>query len=104
VNAGYIVPQKNPMTIADGLRTSLGDKTFPIIKDLVERIIRVEDLEIAGAMRLLMERMKIVVEPSGAIALAALLREKSYFKDRKVGIILSGGNVDLAILGQLFSK
>ncbi|MCB0518313.1 MAG: pyridoxal-phosphate dependent enzyme [Lewinellaceae bacterium] len=101
--AGHIIPQTNPQTIADGLRTSLGDKTFPLVRDHVEAIIRVEEQEIVEALRLLMERMKIVVEPSGAVALAALLREKDKFSGQRIGIILSGGNVDLKTLGGLFS-
>ena len=92
---GEIIPQTNPQTIADGLRTSLGDKTFPIIYQMVDQIIRVEEHEIISAMRLIWERMKIIVEPSGAVALAALLKNKEFVKDKKVGIILSGGNVDL---------
>jgi len=95
---GELVPQTNPQTIADGLRTSLGDKTFPIIKELVEKIIRVEEEVIISAMQLIWERMKLVVEPSSAVALAALLKEKQKFKGTKVGVILSGGNVDLANL------
>jgi len=82
-------------TIADGLRTSLGDRNFPIIKENVERIIRVEEDEIVQAMKLIWERMKIVVEPSSAVAFAALLKEKEKFKNKTVGIIISGGNVDL---------
>jgi threonine dehydratase len=92
---GEIVPSVNPETIADGLRTSLGDKTFPIIKELVTDIIRVEESEIIYAMRLIWERMKIIVEPSGAVPLAAVLREKKLFARKRIGIILSGGNVDL---------
>jgi threonine dehydratase len=101
-NAGYIIPQSNPQTIADGLRTSLGDKTFPIIRDLVEDIVRVEEQEIVEALRLLMERMKLVVEPSGAVPLAALLKEKERFAGKRIGIILSGGNVDLKTLAAFF--
>lgn len=82
-------------TIADGLRTFLGDRNFPIIKENVERIIRVEEDEIVQAMKLIWERMKIVVEPSSAVAFAALLKEKEKFKNKNVGIIISGGNVDL---------
>jgi threonine dehydratase len=98
---GKIIPQTNPQTIADGLRTSLGDKTFPIIRDHVERVVLVEEDEIIAAMRLLMERMKIVVEPSGAVALAAILKEKTKLAGKRVGIILSGGNVDLKALAEL---
>lgn len=101
-NEGKIVPQTNPQTIADGLRTSLGDKTFPIIRDYVERIVLVEEEEIIGALRLLMERMKIVVEPSGAVALAAVLKEKKVLAGKRVGVILSGGNVDLKALAGFF--
>ncbi|PKQ66971.1 serine dehydratase [Labilibaculum manganireducens] len=95
---GEIVPQTNPQTIADGLLTSLGDKTFPIIKEHVEEIIRVEEKEIIAAMRLIWERMKNIAEPSSAVALAALIKEKKRYKGQKVGIILSGGNVELSRL------
>jgi threonine dehydratase len=99
---GKIIPQANPQTIADGLRTSLGDKTFPIIRDHVERVVLVEEDEIIAAMRLLMERMKIVVEPSGAVALAAILKEKEAVAGKRIGVILSGGNVDLKALAAFF--
>jgi threonine dehydratase len=100
LQSGKIEPSQSK-TIADGLLTSLGDKTFPIIKDLVERIITVSEEEIVAAMRLLWERMKIIVEPSGAVPLAAVLKEKEKFKGKKVGVILSGGNVDLEKVGYL---
>jgi len=86
-------PQSN--TIADGLLTSLGDKTFPIIQQNVEEIITVTDDEIIEALRLVWERMKIIIEPSCAVPLAALLKAKERFAGKRVGIILSGGNVDL---------
>ncbi len=101
--AGQLIPQTDPQTIADGLRTSLGDKTFPLIRDYVEKIIRVEEREIIEALRLLMERMKIVAEPSCAVPLAAVLKEKESFRGKRAGIIISGGNVDLKMLGELFS-
>ena len=85
-------------TIADGLRTFLGDRNFPIIKKYVERIIRVEEEEIIEAMKLIWERMKIVIEPSSAVPFAALLKSKADFKNKKIGIILSGGNVDVGNL------
>lgn len=85
-------------TIADGLRMSLGDKTFPLIQQHVEKIIRVTENEIIKAMRLIWERMKIVIEPSCAVPLAAILREKESFRTKKIGIILTGGNVDLSKL------
>ncbi|WP_010250167.1 pyridoxal-phosphate dependent enzyme [Myroides injenensis] len=82
-------------TIADGLRTQLGDINFPIIKDGIKEIIRVRENEIITAMRVIWERMKIIVEPSSAVALAVLIKERPLFEGKKVGIILSGGNVDL---------
>ncbi len=98
-----IVLQTNPQTIADGLRTNLGEKTFEVLSNYVERIILVEEEEIINALRLMMERMKIVVEPSGAVPLAALMKEKNVFTGKKIGVLISGGNIDLKQLGQLFS-
>ncbi len=98
LKSGKIEGNETTNTIADGLKTQLGSNTFPVIRKYVEKIIRVEEKEIAEAMRLIWERMKIVVEPSSAVALAGLLREKEYFKGKKVGIIISGGNVDLSEL------
>jgi threonine dehydratase len=95
---GKIIPSINPDTIADGLRTSLGDITFPIIKQLVEKIITVTEEEIISAMRIIWERMKLIAEPSGCVGLAVLLKEKELFKNKKVGIIISGGNVNLTNL------
>lgn len=85
-------------TIADGLRTHLGNINFPIIQKHVDSIIRVTEDEIIEAMKLIWERMKIIVEPSSAVAFAALLKDKEKFRNKKVGIILSGGNVDLTDL------
>ena len=85
-------------TIADGLLTYLGDKTFPIIKQHVTDVLTVSDEEIIQAMRYLWERMKMVVEPSGAVSLAAFIKNKDHFKGQKAGIILTGGNVDLGKL------
>lgn len=87
-----------PNTIADGLLTTLGEHNFPIIQDLVSEIITVDDDEIIDAMRLIYERLKIVIEPSCAVPFAAVLQQKERFKNRRIGIILSGGNVDLAKL------
>lgn len=95
---GKIIPSINPQTIADGLRTSLGDKTFPIIQELVKDIILVEESEIIESMRFIWERMKIIIEPSSAVAFAVVLKNKNIFKGKKVGIIISGGNVDLSNL------
>ncbi len=89
------IEQAQSNTIADGLLTTLGDKTFPIIQQLVKEIITVTDDEIIDALRLVWERMKIIIEPSCAVPLAALLKEKNRFEGKRIGIILSGGNVDL---------
>lgn len=85
-------------TIADGLMTNLGDKTLEIIRMYVKDIILVSDEEIIAAMRLIWERLKIVIEPSCAVPFAALLKQKERFAGKKVGIILTGGNVDLGKL------
>lgn len=92
------IPSVNPNTIADGLLTSLGTITYRIIMNHVHQILTVSDEEIISAMRLIWERMKIICEPSSAVPLAALLKNKSLFANKKVGIILSGGNVDLDFL------
>ena len=99
---GSIQPASPPTSIADGLLTSLGDKTFPIIKENVKEVITVTDEEIIAAMRLIWERLKIIIEPSCAVPFAALLKDKSQFKNKKVGIILTGGNVDLNKIANLF--
>jgi threonine dehydratase len=92
---GEIIPSVNPNTIADGLLTSLGTKTFPIIKAYVSQILTVADIEIIDGMKLIWQRMKIVVEPSAAVPLAAVFCNQQLFESKKIGIILSGGNVDL---------
>ncbi len=84
--------------MADGLLTSLGELTFAVIRRRVERIVTVSEPGIAAAMRLIWERMKLVVEPSSAVALAALLEGDIDVAGRRVGIILSGGNVELGKL------
>ena len=95
LKSGKIEFNETTNTIADGLRTFLGDRNFPIIKKYVSEIIRVEEREIIHAMKLMYERMKIVIEPSSAVAFAAVLREKEQFKNKKIGVIISGGNVDV---------
>ena len=95
LKAGKIIPSINPTTIADGLLTSLGTKTFPIIKEKVEQILLVDDAKIIEAMKLIWERMKIIIEPSAAVPLAVVMEYPHIFEGRKIGIILSGGNVDL---------
>ena len=100
--AGYRVEIASPDTIADGLRTTKpGVHTFPIVQSLVEDVLLVTDDEIRGALRFLLTRMKIVVEPSGAVGVAALLQAKLPAGLRRVGVVLSGGNVDLKVLAEL---
>jgi threonine dehydratase len=96
--AGKLIPAESPDTIADGLRASLGDKTFQIIKKEVDGILLVSEQQIIEAMRLIWERMKIIVEPSGAASFAALLLSRPELSGKRIGIILSGGNVDLSSL------
>lgn len=98
IKAGKIIPQSNPDTIADGLRTSLGNITFPVIKDHVNEIVCVSEEEIINAMKLIWERLKLVAEPSGAVSLAAFLKNSSVFSRKKIGIIISGGNANLSSL------
>ena len=92
---GRIYPSENPQTIADGLRTFLGDVNFPIIREHVTDIVTVSERGIVDAMRLVWERIKIVVEPSAAVPVAALFEGKFDPRGLRIGIILSGGNVDL---------
>jgi len=98
LQSGQIETNETFDTIADGLRTNLGDRNFPIIQEGVEKIIRVEEDEIKTAMQLIWERMKIVVEPSSAVPFAALLKNKEDYKNKNIGIIISGGNVDVTNL------
>lgn len=91
-------PSVAPKTIADGLLTSLGSLTFPLILNNVNQIVTVSEESIVAAMRMIWERMKIIIEPSSAVPLAAILENKVDVKGKKVGIILSGGNVDLGKL------
>lgn len=95
LQSGKIESNETTNTIADGLRTFLGDNNFPIIQNHVQAIIRVTEEEIVAAMRWIWERMKIICEPSCAVPLAAVLSEKDRFLGKKVGLVLSGGNVDL---------
>ncbi len=98
LKSGKIESNPTTNTIADGLKTQLGSNTLPVILKYVSTIIRVEEQEIIAAMRLIWERMKIIVEPSSAVALAGLYKERENYKDQKIGIIISGGNVDLGNL------
>jgi threonine dehydratase/serine racemase len=94
---GEWVPQTAPNTIADGLLTSTGQLTWPIIRDLVERVFTVSDDQIRATMRLVWERMKLIVEPSGAVGAAVVLADefKALEGVKKVGVVFSGGNVSL---------
>ena len=99
VRKGEIVEIPVPKTIADGLQTpSPGKLTFPIVKESVEDILLVSDDELIATMRWMLERMKVLVEPSGAAAAAALMHRRVDVSGKRVGIVLSGGNVDLAKL------
>ncbi len=96
--SGKIEINKETNTIADGLKTNLGSVNFPIIKSTVSGILLVEESEIIAAMRLLWERTKMIIEPSSAVVLAAVLKNSHIFKGQRLGLILSGGNVDLGAL------
>ena len=95
MQAGKIIPSENPKTIADGLLTSLGDLTFPIIQKNVEQIVTVSEAEIITSMKFIWERAKIIIEPSSAVAIGVLWEKKIDLSGLKVGVIISGGNVDL---------
>ncbi len=97
-HAGKIIPSNHPVTIADGLLTSLGQRNFAIIMDKVDDIVTVSEEKIIEAMRLVWERMKIIIEPSSAVPLGAILEGKVEVAGLKTGIILSGGNLDLGNL------
>ena len=94
-HTGKLIPQTNPQTIADGLRTSLGDLTFPIIKELVTNIYTVTETQIMNALKLFWTRTKIIIEPSSAVTLAVVLNNQNIFSNKRVGVILSGGNIDI---------
>ena len=100
--SGAIEPAMKPVTIADGLRTSLGPLTFPVVRDLVDEIVLVSEADIAAHMRFAWERMKITIEPSAAVGVAvacsAWMRARENADMRDVGVVLCGGNVDLSAL------
>ncbi len=98
LKSGKIEYNTSTDTIADGLKTILGDNTFPIIQKYVSRITRVTEEEIIETMYLIWERLKIIIEPSSAVAFAAILKEKQTYKGKKVGVLISGGNVDFSNL------
>ena len=95
MNAGEIIPSVDPKTIADGLLTSLGTLTFPIIQQRVEQIVTISEQGIIDSMKFIWERVKIVIEPSAAVPVGVLWERKIDLTGLKVGVVLSGGNVDL---------
>lgn len=103
VNSGKIEPSQSN-SVADGLLTSLGSLTFPIIHKNITEVITVNDKEIISAMKIVWEKLKIIVEPSGVVPFAAIIKRKELFKRKKVGVIFSGGNVDLKRAFQLFES
>ncbi len=103
LRAGKLIQFNNPDTIADGARTPLCERTFALIQKHVDDIVCVSDQELLQTMFFLWERLKIVVEPTGALAVAAILHNKIELKGKRVGAIISGGNVDLKQVGDLFA-
>lgn len=95
--SGKLIPQAKPNTIADGLRTSLGKRNFEVLTKNNTEIFTVTEGEIVNALQMVWERMKIVIEPSCAVPVAVYLKNKGLFRNKKIGIILSGGNVDLKV-------
>jgi threonine dehydratase len=98
LHAKNIVPSEYPNTLADGLRSTLGEKPFLMIQKFVSEILTVSEDEIMESMRFMWERMKIIIEPSSAVTLAAMIKSKEKFHNKKIGVIISGGNVDLSKL------
>ena len=103
--SGVIHSVSNPMTIADGLRTpSLGSVTFPLVRKYVDDMVTVSEQEIVTAMHFVWTRMKLVIEPSGAVALAPLISGKINVSGKRIGIIISGGNADMQQVASLFAQ
>ena len=100
LEAGSIQPSHDPQTVADGLRTALGPRTFAVISSLVDRIVTATEAEILEATRFVWERMKIIIEPSSAVPVAALWNGQLDVRGQRVGVIISGGNVDVEPLFQ----
>ena len=93
--SGKIETNITTNTIADGLRTQLGDKNFPIILNEVKKIIRITEDEIIDSMKLIWQRLKIICEPSCSLPLAGIIKNKDEFKGKKIGVVITGGNIDL---------
>jgi len=104
LKAGHIIPSDYPNTIADGLKTSICGRTFKYIKEYVDGILTVSEREIVDAMRFIWERLKIIVEPSGAVPLAAILSQRLKTQNQRIGLILSGGNIELSEFFSLLEK
>lgn len=102
MKAGKIVPAPEINTIADGLLTTIGEKNFEVMQQELNQVLLVTDEELIEAMKLIYQYLKIVIEPSCAAPLAAILKNEALFKGKKVGIVLSGGNIDLQVLASLF--
>lgn len=100
IKSGKIEQAPFVNTIADGLLTTLGDKTLPIIKEYIKEILLVTDEEIKAALKLVYERMKIIIEPSCAVPLAVVLKNRGIFSGKKVGLIFTGGNVDVTKISE----
>ncbi len=103
LNSGKIQYNSSTNTIADGLRTNLGGINFPIIKKLIRNIICVKENEIINALKIFIETLDVIIEPSSAVALAGLIANKEYYRNKKVGVVISGGNVDLESLKLLIN-
>ncbi len=97
-HAGHRIPVDHPHTIADGLRTSIGEPNFELIRRHVDDVVTVSEEGIVAAMRTIWETMKIIIEPSAAVPYAAIMESKVDVRDRRIGVIFSGGNVDLDAL------
>ncbi len=104
LESGHIVPSNDPRTIADGLRTTLGNRDFEVIRRLVDRIVTAGEAEIIDAMKYVWERFKIVIEPSCAVPVAAILNGQVDVKGKRVGVIITGGNLDLGPMFEALSK
>lgn len=94
LRSGHIIPVQSPDTIADGLRTSLGEHTFAVIQKYVDEIFTVPETDILRTMYLVWQRMKIIIEPSSAVPVAAVLNHPGHFSGKRIAVIISGGNVD----------
>lgn len=104
IEAGQWTDVPHPNTVCDGLRAGIGKKNFEVISQFVNHTFRVSDKEAVQAMRIIWERMKIIVEPSCAVPLAGILKKPELFRNKKVGIILTGGNIDPEYVSEMFKQ